>query len=109
MTDSLLRTEELEIQKTNTMAKYTRLPTEDFNRDVTAVAMDERFVLVIEVTNCQVRVLDLRELRELGMMANMHISERLSGFNGRMTDNLLLLLRLKTQKLAEITFFWDTL
>ena len=44
------------------MAKYTRLPTEDFNRDVTAVAMDERFVLVIEVTNCQVRVLDLREL-----------------------------------------------
>jgi len=31
------------------MAKYTRLPTEDFNRDVTAVAMDERFILVGQI------------------------------------------------------------
>ena len=82
MKNSLLKTEELETQQTNTMAKYTRLPTEDFNRDVTAVAMDERFVLVIDVTNCQVWV---RELREFAVLK--------------------LLLRLKTQKLAEITFF----
>merc|ERR1712112_411671 len=31
------------------MAKYSRLPTEDFNRDVTAVAMDERFILVGQI------------------------------------------------------------
>merc|ERR1712106_811308 len=37
------------LSRLSTMSKLARIPTQDFDRDVTAVAMDDRFILVGQV------------------------------------------------------------
>ena len=54
------------------MASLSRLPNDDFNRDVTAVAMDDRFYLVGQVD---------------GSLAAVYISNGNNVFKSKISDN----------------------
>merc|ERR1711988_1095070 len=59
-------------QEQKKMAKLDRLPNDDFNRDVTAVAMDDRFYLVGQVD---------------GTLAAVYISNGNNVFKSKISDN----------------------